>query len=100
MLIEIDLNQAEFYFIANVCLYLDTARYATGIFAYQEKPPIYKVLSNSEIHDVPAGDHNLLDCLLLFVECVNSTRNGHLGSLNLGASGVDILWTIISPSSP
>ncbi|CAF1171935.1 unnamed protein product [Adineta steineri] len=78
----------------------NTARYPTGIFVYQEKPPIYKVLSNSEIHDVPAGDHNLLDCLLLFVECVNSTRNGHLGSLNLGASGVDILWTIISPSSP
>jgi len=25
------------------------------------------------------GDHNLLDCLLLFVECVNSTRNGHIG---------------------
>jgi len=77
----------------------NTARYPTAIFIYQEKPPIYKVLSNAEIHDVPAGDHNLLDSLLLFVECVNSTRNGHLGSLNLGASGVDILWTITSPSS-
>ncbi|CAF1132311.1 unnamed protein product [Rotaria sordida] len=74
------------------------ARYPIAIFVYQEKPPIYKVLSNGEIHDVPAGDHNLLDCLLLFVECVNSTRNRHLGSLNLGASGVDILWTITSPS--
>ncbi|CAF1571423.1 unnamed protein product [Rotaria magnacalcarata] len=74
------------------------ARYPTALFVYQDKPPVYKVLSNGEIHDVPAGDHNLLDCLLLFVECVNSTRNGHIGSLNLGASGVDILWTTISPS--
>ncbi|CAF3220897.1 unnamed protein product [Rotaria sp. Silwood2] len=74
------------------------ARYPTALFVYQEKPPVYKVLSNGEIHDVPAGDHNLLDCLLLFVECVNSTRNGHIGSLNLGTSGVDILWTIVSPS--
>ncbi|CAF1445050.1 unnamed protein product [Adineta ricciae] len=77
----------------------NTARYPTAIFVYQEKPPIYKVLSNAEIHDVPAGDHNLLDCLLLFVECANSTRNGHLGTLNLGTSGVDILWTISSPTS-
>ncbi|CAF1933694.1 unnamed protein product [Rotaria magnacalcarata] len=74
------------------------ARYPTALFVYQDKPPVYKVLSNGEIHDVPAGDHNLLDCLLLFVECVNSTRNGHIGSLNLGASGVDILWTTIPPS--
>ncbi|CAF3807825.1 unnamed protein product [Rotaria socialis] len=74
------------------------ARYPTALFVYQDKPPVYKVVSNGEIHDVPAGDHNLLDCLLLFVECVNSTRNGHIGSLNLGASGVDILWTTISPS--
>ncbi|CAF1922495.1 unnamed protein product, partial [Rotaria magnacalcarata] len=74
------------------------ARYPTALFVYQDKPSVYKVLSNGEIHDVPAGDHNLLDCLLLFVECVNSTRNGHIGSLNLGASGVDILWTTISPS--
>ena len=25
------------------------------------------------------GDHNLLDSLLLFVECINSNRSGHLG---------------------
>ena len=93
---------------------LDTARYPTALYIYQEKPPIYKVVSNGEIHDVPSvrschlllcdtllfqGDHNLLDCLLLFVECVNANRNGHLGALNLSASGVDILWTISPPSS-
>ncbi|UJR13953.1 hypothetical protein I4U23_000956 [Adineta vaga] len=77
----------------------NTARYPTAIFVYQEKPPVYKVLSNAEIHDVPAGDHNLLDSLLLFVECMNSTRNGHIRSLNLGTSGVDILWTISSLTS-
>lgn len=36
------------------CLPLATARYPTALFVYQEKPPIYKVLSNGEIHDVPA----------------------------------------------
>jgi len=34
--------------------FVDTARYPTVLFVYQEKPPIYKVLSNGEIHDVPA----------------------------------------------
>jgi len=77
----------------------NTARYPMALYVYQEKPPIYKVLSNGEIHDVPAGDHNLLDSLLLFVECINSNRNGHLGSLNLGTSGADILWTITPPAT-
>lgn len=35
-------------------IFVDTARYPTVLFVYQEKPPIYKVLSNGEIHDVPA----------------------------------------------
>lgn len=34
--------------------FLDTARYPIALYIYQEKPPIYKVLSNGEIHDVPA----------------------------------------------
>jgi hypothetical protein len=41
-------------------VFLDTARYPTAIFVYQEKPPIYKVLSNAEIHDVPAVSEELL----------------------------------------
>lgn len=52
-------------FISDDLLFLDTARYSTALFIYQDKPPIYKVLSNGEIHDVPAVSKLSIEILCL-----------------------------------
>lgn len=114
--------------------FLDTARYPMAFYVYQEKPPIYKVLSNGEIHDVPAVTSKsywkstlvrifrfraIIICWIHFFSLSNvliqiatdiwgsfrfKERRNFLASfsfrsLNLGASGADILWTITPPTT-
>jgi len=43
---------------------------------------------------VQQGRNNLFHTLLLFLHLVNTKEHGMLGRVNLGPSGVNLLWVI------
>ena len=46
------------------------------------------------IHDVPKGRNNLFNALLFFMRHVREEEKGMLGSVNLGLSGINMLWIV------
>lgn len=60
----------------------------------QARPPHYVVQVGDKQLDVGGGRNNLLHTLLLFLHQVKHERAGMLGRVNLGLSGLNILWVL------
>ena len=71
----------------------------------QQKPPHYYLQARTEVSgssascnveklDVTAGRNNLFHTILLFLHHLKTTENGMLGRINLGPSGINVLWVI------
>lgn len=59
-------------------------------------PPHYRVIIGKEIFEMVKGYNNLFHSILLFLYHVNKKEHGMLGRVNLGRSGVNMLWIIQS----
>jgi len=57
-------------------------------------PPHYVLQVGAKQLEVGGGRNNLLYSLLLFLHTVKQERHGMLGRVNLGISGLNILWVI------
>ncbi|XP_013385276.1 transmembrane protein 209 [Lingula anatina] len=63
--------------------------YQTGI-----NPPHYKVINGDDTWDVVKGRNNMFHCILLFLHHIKTKEHGMLGRVNLGMSGINILWVL------
>ncbi|KAK4884245.1 hypothetical protein RN001_000516 [Aquatica leii] len=59
-----------------------------------EKPPHFCVVVGNEVFQMVQGYNNLFHTLLFFLYQVNEKEYGMLGGINLGKSGINILWVI------
>jgi len=68
----------------------------SSICLYQSSmhKPHFKVLSESEVYDIPQGRHNLLHAISIFLKLVRGKHHGMLERVNLGSSGINILWIL------
>ncbi|XP_072175558.1 transmembrane protein 209-like [Diadema setosum] len=69
-----------------------------NLLLYQSKvdPPHFKVILGDDTWDIPMGRSNMFQAILLFLHHIKTKENGMLGRVNLGPSGVNILWVIDS----
>lgn len=65
-------------------------------FIYQSSinPPHFKVVIGQDVYSLPKGRNNLLYALLIFFHYLKTKECGMLGKVNLGRSGLNILWVI------
>ena len=64
-----------------------------------ERPPrFYLQVEGKDRLEVSAGRNNLFHTLLFFLHHIKSKECGSLGRINLGSSGVNMLWVIDSPN--
>ncbi|KAM8972946.1 transmembrane protein 209 [Pelodytes ibericus] len=55
-------------------------------------PPHYELIYQKHIYNLPKGRNNLFHTLLMFLYIIKTKESGMLGRVNLGLSGVNILW--------
>ncbi|MEE6481729.1 hypothetical protein FKM82_012949 [Ascaphus truei] len=55
-------------------------------------PPHYELVYNKHIYNLPKGRNNLFHTLLMFLYIIKTKESGMLGRVNLGLSGVNVLW--------
>jgi len=65
-----------------------------AIVQVSSRPPHYVVQVGDKQLDVGGGRNNLLHTLLLFLHQVKEEREGMIGRVNLGLSGLNILWVL------
>ncbi|CAG2164143.1 unnamed protein product [Oppiella nova] len=55
--------------------------------------PHFKVYTKEDdVWELPIGRNNLFHSLLVFLHCIKNEQLGYLGRINLGSSGINILW--------
>ncbi|XP_033647233.1 transmembrane protein 209-like [Asterias rubens] len=64
------------------------------LFQTKINPPHYKLIIGDDTWDLPKGRSNMFQAVLLFLHHVKTKEHGMLGRVNLGMSGVNILWVI------
>ncbi|XP_033745069.1 transmembrane protein 209-like [Pecten maximus] len=62
------------------------------IYQSSINPPHFQVVTGKSILNLPKGRNNMFQALLLFLHVVKTKEHGMLGRVNLGASGVNMLW--------
>uniref|UniRef100_A0A672Z3C5 Transmembrane protein 209 n=1 Tax=Sphaeramia orbicularis TaxID=375764 RepID=A0A672Z3C5_9TELE len=55
-------------------------------------PPHYQLIYQGNIYSLPKGRNNLFHTILMFLYVIKTKEAGMLGRVNLGLSGVNILW--------
>uniref|UniRef100_A0A665WKA2 Transmembrane protein 209 n=1 Tax=Echeneis naucrates TaxID=173247 RepID=A0A665WKA2_ECHNA len=55
-------------------------------------PPHYQLIYQGHIYSLPKGRNNLFHTILMFLYIIKTKESGMLGRVNLGLSGVNILW--------
>ncbi|XP_018421413.1 PREDICTED: transmembrane protein 209 [Nanorana parkeri] len=55
-------------------------------------PPHFELVYQKHIYNLPKGRNNLYHTLLMFLYIIKTKESGMLGRVNLGLSGVNILW--------
>lgn len=67
-----------------------------GFYIYQDNvnPPHFKVVISQDIFSLQKGRNNLFYALLIFLHHLKTKECGMLGRVNLGPSGLNILWVI------
>lgn len=69
------------------------------ILQSSERPPhFFLQLDGKERVEISAGRNNLFHTLLFFLYHIKSKESGQLGRINLGISGVNMLWVINNPN--
>lgn len=65
-------------------------------FIYQSSinPPHFKVVIRQDVYSLPKGRNNLFYALLVFFHYLKTKESGMLGRVNLGPSGLNMLWVI------
>lgn len=65
-----------------------------NIILYQSQinPPHFQVVIGNEVHNLCKGRNNMFQALLLFLYHIKMEEHGMLGRINLGMSGLNILW--------
>ncbi|XP_064604639.1 transmembrane protein 209-like [Liolophura sinensis] len=71
---------------------------ADNLLLYQAKinPPHFNVVIGEETWTLPKGRNNLFYAILLFLYHIKTKEHGMLGRINLGLSGVNVLWVLDS----
>lgn len=64
------------------------------IFQQSNIPPHYSLKIGKETHNFPKGRNNFFYTVLLFLHHIKTTENGLLESVNLGKTGVNMLWIL------
>uniref|UniRef100_A0A8C9WGA7 Transmembrane protein 209 n=1 Tax=Scleropages formosus TaxID=113540 RepID=A0A8C9WGA7_SCLFO len=55
-------------------------------------PPHYQLIYQGHVYSLPKGRNNLFHTILMFLFVIKTKESGMLGRVNLGLSGVNILW--------
>uniref|UniRef100_A0A674N615 Transmembrane protein 209 n=1 Tax=Takifugu rubripes TaxID=31033 RepID=A0A674N615_TAKRU len=55
-------------------------------------PPHYHLIYQGHSYNLPKGRNNLFHTILMFLYVIKTKESGMLGRVNLGLSGVNILW--------
>lgn len=69
-------------------------KYNLLIYQSSINPPHFQVVVKNNIYNLPKGRNNLFHAILFFLYHVKKDENGMLGRVNLGMSGVNILWVL------
>lgn len=66
------------------------------ICIYQSKlnPPHYQLVIGGAVNQLAPGRNNMFLTILLFIHHIKTKENGMLGRINLGLSGINILWIV------
>ncbi|KAM4678305.1 transmembrane protein 209 isoform 2-T2 [Discoglossus pictus] len=62
------------------------------IYQSSISPPHYEMVYQKHSYNLPKGRNNLFHTLLMFLYIIKTKESGMLGRVNLGLSGVNILW--------
>lgn len=65
-----------------------------AIVQTSNKPPHYMLQVGEDKLELNAGRNNMLHTILLFLHHIKTKENGILGRVNLGRSGINVLWVI------
>lgn len=65
-----------------------------AIYQNAVNPPQYSLFVKDEILEIAKGRNNLFHAILLFLRQIYTLEHGMLGRVNLGPSGINILWVI------
>lgn len=57
-------------------------------------PPHFRVVKGDDTHEVPRGRHNLFNAVSIFLYLVKMEHHGMLERVNLGMSGINVLWIL------
>eukprot|EP00106_Octopus_bimaculoides_P004150 XP_014771592.1 PREDICTED: transmembrane protein 209-like [Octopus bimaculoides] len=66
----------------------------SNFYIYQTNinPPHFQVTIGEHVYNLPKGRNNMFHALLLFLYHIKAKEHGMLGRVNLGLSGVNIMW--------
>ncbi|KFV15235.1 Transmembrane protein 209, partial [Tauraco erythrolophus] len=62
------------------------------IYQSSINPPHYELIYQCQDYNLPKGRNNMFHTLLMFLYIIKAKESGMLGRVNLGLSGVNILW--------
>nr|XP_016853879.1 PREDICTED: transmembrane protein 209 [Anolis carolinensis] len=62
------------------------------IYQSSVNPPHYELVYQRQVYNLPKGRNNLFHTLLMFLYIIKTKESGMLGRVNLGLSGVNVLW--------
>ncbi|XP_020633430.3 transmembrane protein 209 isoform X1 [Pogona vitticeps] len=62
------------------------------IYQSSVNPPHYELIYQGQVYNLPKGRNNLFHTLLMFLYIIKTKESGMLGRVNLGLSGVNVLW--------
>ncbi|XP_068257336.1 transmembrane protein 209 [Nyctibius grandis] len=62
------------------------------IYQSSINPPHYELIYQRHVYNLPKGRNNMFHTLLMFLCIIKTKESGMLGRVNLGLSGVNVLW--------
>ncbi|XP_038609063.1 transmembrane protein 209 [Tachyglossus aculeatus] len=62
------------------------------IYQSSINPPHYELIYQRHVYNLPKGRNNMFHTLLMFLFIIKTKESGMLGRVNLGLSGVNVLW--------
>ncbi|XP_074049794.1 transmembrane protein 209 [Macrotis lagotis] len=62
------------------------------IYQSNINPPHYELIYQRHVYSLPKDRNNMFHTLLMFLYIIKTKESGMLGRVNLGLSGVNILW--------
>lgn len=67
-----------------------------NFYIYQTSinPPHFQVIIGEHVWNLPKGRNNMFQALLMFLYHIKTKEDGMLGRVNLGLSGVNVLWIL------